>query len=94
MARERMVTRTVNQTVAEVMTLNVVTCEVQLQSFTISGVLTGDELLKKLQTLYQTDELKLVHVNKSEVNEVLYGMTEDEFIRLSKVLPPRTGKAE
>ena len=89
MARKRMVTRTIEQTTAKVMALNVVTADVSITSYTISGVLTGDTLLKALQETYQTDTLKLVHVVESSVDRVLYGMDEEEFIKLAKVLPKR-----
>jgi hypothetical protein len=84
-----MVTRTIEQTTAKVMTLNVVTAEVTITPYTISGELTGDALLKALQDTYQTDTMKLVHVLESTVESVLYGMEEEEFIKLAKVLPKR-----
>lgn len=89
MARKRMVTRTIEQTTAKVMTINVVTAEVTITPYTISGELTGDALLKALQGNYQTDTMKLVHVLESTVESVLYGMEEEEFIKLAKVLPKR-----
>lgn len=89
MARKRMVTRTIEQTTAKVMTLNVVTAEVTITPYTISGELIGDALLKALQDTYQTDTMKLVHVLESTVESVLYGMEEEEFIKLAKVLPKR-----
>lgn len=89
MARKRMVTRTIEQTTAKVMTLNVVTAEVTITSYTVSGELTGDALLKALQNTFQTDTIKLVHIVESSVGSVLYGMEEEEFIKLAKVLPKR-----
>lgn len=89
MARKRMVTRTIEQTTAKVMTLNIVTADVTITPYTISGELTGDALLKALQDTYQTDTMKLVHVLESTVESVLYGMEEEEFIKLAKVLPKR-----
>lgn len=89
MARKRMITRTIEQTTAKVMTLNVGTAEVTITPYTISGELTGDALLKALQDTYQTDTMKLVHVLESTVESVLYGMEEEEFIKLAKVLPKR-----
>lgn len=84
-----MLTRTIEQTTAKVMTLNVDTAEVTITPYTISGKLTGDALLKALQDTYQTDTMKLVHVLESTVESVLYGMEEEEFIKLAKVLPKR-----
>ena len=95
MARKRMVTRTVEQTTAQVMTLDVTTAEVQVRTYDIGGQYNDEELLKKLQKLFQTDTLKLVHIESQFCNEVLLGMDEEDFIRLAKVLPPRnTNKDE
>ena len=80
MARKRMVTRTVEQT----------TAQVQVRTYDIGGKYTDEDLLKKLQKLFQTDTLKLVHIESQTCKEVLLGMEEEDFIRLAKVLPPRT----
>lgn len=90
MARKRMVTRTVEQTTAQVMTLDVTTAEVQVRTYGIGGKYSDEDLLKKLQNLFQTDTLKLVHIEEQICKEVLLGMDEEDFIRLAKVLPPRT----
>lgn len=90
MARKRMVTRTVEQTTAQVMTLDITTAEVQVHTYDIGGKYTDEDLLKKLQKLFQTDTLKLVHIEEQACKEVLLGMDEEDFIRLAKVLPPRT----
>lgn len=94
MARKRMVTRTINQVTADVMCLNIETAEVRTNEYTIGGVYTPEELLKKLQELYQTDTLKLVHIDSMHNEELLLGMDEDEFIRLAKVLPPRANSGK
>lgn len=90
MARKRMITRTVAQTTAQVMTIDVTTAEVQIRNYDIGGYYTDSELLKALQNLFQTNTLKLVHIVSQDCKEVLLGMEEDDFIRLAKVLPPRT----
>lgn len=89
MARKRMVTRTVEQTTAQLMTLDVTTAEVKICTYDIGGKYTDEELLKKLQNIFQTDTLKLVHVESQTCKEVLLGMDEEDFIRLAQVLPPR-----
>lgn len=95
MAREKMVTRTVRQTTADVMTIDVITAEVQVSEFTIGGTYDSDEiLLKKLQKVFQTDTLKLVHISSTTVEDLLLGMTEEDFIRYATVLPPRSSKKE
>lgn len=92
MAKKRMVTRTVEQTTAQVMTLDVTTAEVQVRTYDIGGKYSDEDLLKKLQKLFQTDTLKLVHIEEQICKEVLLGMYEEDFIRLAQVLPPRTTK--
>lgn len=94
MARKRMITRTVEQTTANVMTLDVTTAEVKVFTYDIGGQYNDEELLKKLQQLFQTDTLKLVHVESQTCKEVLLGMEEEDFIRLAKVLPPRNSNKE
>lgn len=89
MSRKRMVTRTVEQTTAQVMTLDVTTAEVQVCTYNIGGKYSDEDLLKKLQKLFQTDTIKLVHIETQRTEELLLGMPEDEFIRLAQVLPAR-----
>lgn len=85
-----MVTRTVIHTSAEVMTLDVTTAEVQVRTYDIGGKHTDEDLLKSLQKIFNTDTLKLVHLESQTCKEVLLGMDEEDFIRIAKVLPPRT----
>ena len=95
MARERMITRTVTKTTAEVMTIDATTAEVQICEYTIGGTYDSNEvLLKKLQKLFQTDTFKLVNINTTTVEDLLLGMTEEDFIRYATVLPSRSAKKE
>ena len=90
MARERMVTRTVLLTSVEVMCVNVETAEVSINNYELSGYsMNADEAMKQLKKLYETDSFKLVAIQDMEEKEILYGMTEAEFIQLATVLPPR-----
>lgn len=91
MARERMVTRTVESTVCEVMCLNTRTAEVKINTYIIGGGLTDEKsLLKAIKKLYETDEHKCVSITNTTQQETLYGMPESKFIELAQVLPPRT----
>lgn len=90
MARERMVTRTVSITICEVMCVNVTTAEVQVKDYTLTGEQTKETALKQLKKLHETETEKIVTVNSVSLNETLYGMSELDFIKLAKVLPPRT----
>ena len=93
MARERMVTRTVMVTVAEVMCLNVTNAEVQIIKYEMSGTYADtNALLKALKKVYETEEHKLVAVQEVDEKEVLYGMKEVDFIKLATILPPRSSK--
>ena len=92
MARERMVTRTVSVSNVEVMCLDVTTAEVQVRHFKMNGEYTDfNTALKAVKKVHETDTFKCVSVMTITMEEVLYGMYELEFIRLAKVLPPRTG---
>lgn len=89
MSRKRMVTRTVTQTSAKIMCLNVTTAEVTINEYTIGGTYTESDLLKKCKTLFESDEFKLVHIELSKAEDILLGMTEEDFIRYATVLQPR-----
>lgn len=94
MARERMVTRTVVVTVAEVMCLDVTTAQVEIKDIEISGSFdTKESILKSIKKLHETDTYKCVAVQEVTEKEVLYGMKEIDFIRLAKVLPPRNANS-
>ena len=88
MAKERMVTRTIEVTTYSVMTLNIETAEPRVIDYKITGTVNADPL-KHLKKLYETDTLKLVTITGEAHETALYGMTEQDFIRLAEVLPPR-----
>ena len=93
MARQPMVTRTITTTKAKVLCLDLV----NEQPFTKEVVLPRtykDEkaMMKKLIPLVETETTKAVHVQSVEIQETLYGMTEQEFIEAAHILPPRATK--
>ena len=95
MGRIRMVTRTVDITVAKVMCLNMESMQGEVCTFELSGLYNdNDSVMKNVKKLYETDTIKPVAVVDTETKEVLYGMTELDFIKLAKVLPPRAGNKE
>lgn len=94
MARVKMITRTVEQTTAKVMCLDVRTAEVTVCEYTVGGNLSSEEALAKLKSIYDTDTLKLVHVEETKTEELLLGMPEEDFIKYAQVLPPRQNKTE
>lgn len=94
MAREKMITRTIVETIAHTMCLDVKSAEVSINDYKIGGEWTNENaLLEKLQSIYNSDTFKLVHIESVSREEVLLGMSVEDFIRYAKVLPPRT-KAE
>lgn len=92
MRKEKMITRTIVQTTASVMTIDVTNSEVSIFETKIGGVYTDTELLKVLKKIYETDTYKLVYIESNTHEEILLGMTESQFIKYATVLP-RTKKA-
>ena len=90
MARERMVTRTVEVTVADVMQIDVKTAEVKILTYELSGKYADTNSILKQLNKDTPEEIKVVAVQSTDTKEVLYGMPEADFIRMAKVLPPRT----
>mgnify|MGYP003289774074 CR=1 FL=1 len=90
MGRIAMVTRTINFTEVTALTVDVVAQSTATHVYTLSGTFTeNDKLIKALKKEFETDTIKVVSVLSTTVNEKLYGMTEQEFMSLAKVLPPR-----
>ena len=95
MAREKMITRTVGTTEITALTLNTDTLEAKEVTFTVPGLLEcGTKEMKKLLTSMSTDSMTYVKAVKCAYIEKLYGMSESDFLKYAKELPPRTGKAD
>ena len=93
MARQSMVTRTIAVTKVNVMCLNIETAEPFNKELTLSGTYKDEKAIQKAaEKVINTDIVKAVHVVDYEENEILYGMTEQEFIGRAQILPPRTAK--
>ena len=93
MARQPIVSRTIQTTKANVLCIDVE----NERPFTKEVVLPRtykDEksMLRKIKPLIETDTLKVVHVQSFVVESTLYGMTEEEFIQFAQILPPRKNK--
>ena len=91
MARTPMITRTVKATKATVMCVDISTGNTFTQEVTLPRTYKDDnEILKKAKAIIDTQEnTKAVHIISTEINEALYGMTEDKFIENAEILPPR-----
>lgn len=93
MARMRMVTRTVNENTYTCMCVDTESAEIINRDFVMGVEFDSDDAaLKYFQKNFNTDNFKVVTVVAHSVKEILYGMPESEFIRLAKVLPPRSGE--
>ena len=90
MARERMVTRTVFETVVDVMVVNTENAQVEIVNKKLTFQPDTNTALKYLQKHFDTETFKHVSIQGFKQEETLYGMTEQEFIQLAKVLPPRS----
>ena len=95
MARERMVTRTVGTTTIDVLVINIETAEVGTKSFVLGQNMVKDEktMLNNAQKMLDdetgTTLWKCVAIKNIKEEETLYGMTEQDFLKYAKVLPPR-----
>lgn len=89
MARQRMVTRTVEVNKYSVMTLNTDSAEVRVIDYTVGAIDKNTDALKILKKAYETDSLKLCAITAHTCETLLYGMPEEDFIAHAKILPPR-----
>lgn len=93
MARKPMVTRTIVTTKVNVLCLDIQSAEPFNKEVTLPRTYKDEKkLLKKVEEVVNTDNVKAVHiVDKTEV-ETLYGMTEQDFIDNATILDPATRK--
>lgn len=91
MARERMVTRTINEYSVTVLCVDTFKAELSTRTVKLTGEYKDEsEILSCVQDKYNLDTFKIVSVQSVVVEEKLYGMPEVEFIRFARELPPRT----
>ena len=89
MARQRMVTRTVEVNRYTVMTVNTNTAEVVNTVYTLGAIPANTDPMKLLKKQYETSTIKLCAIVSHTYDTVLYGMPEEEFIAHATILPPR-----
>lgn len=95
MARIPMVTRTIQTTTANVLCLNIKDGEPFNKEVVLPRTYKDEKsMMKVVEKVINTDEVKAVHIVHTEVNETLYGMTEQEFIAAARVLPDRKVSGE
>ena len=79
---KNLITRTIKGTAVKLLALDIVTGEVQNETYTMSGKFKDSAaLLKAVQQKYDTNTLKHVSVVESSSVNQLYGMDESDFIR-------------
>ena len=94
MARQRMVTRTVTGTEAEVKVVVISKDEITNIKVTVGGEFTDNEkLLKAIKKETETEDLKVLAIVTTTKIDKCYGMLESDFIKLAKELDPETRKA-
>lgn len=82
MARQPMVTRTIQTTHVTVFCVNTETRDTFEQIFTLPRTYKNDEKMMKVLEKFLTGEpIKPISIISSEVKEAIYGMTEAEFIQ-------------
>ena len=95
MARQPQVTRTLPTTKAKILVVNIETGISEEREVSIPREYKKMEKLRKaIEDAVNTPSIKFVHVISTEVEEVLYGMSEQKFIENAEILPPRGTKAE
>lgn len=95
MARERMVTRTIVTTTIEVLVINIETAEVGTKYFRLGKNMVNSEktMLNNAQAMMDEQAGNTLWncfaIKNTREEETLYGMTEQDFLKYAKVLPPR-----
>ena len=93
MARKPMVTRTIVTTKVNVLCLDIQSAEPFNKVVTLPRTYKDEKkLLKKVEEVVNTDDVKAVNIVAKEEVETLYGMTEQDFITNATVLDPSTRK--
>ena len=98
MARERFVTRTIENAILTVMCANTNTAQVENHTVKISNTIPEKDrpkyLAKNAKVLFEVGIVP-VQIIETKVEITLYGMPEVEFIEHAQILPPRfTAEAE
>lgn len=93
MARKPMVTRTIITTKVNVLCLDIQSAEPFNKVVTLPRTYKDDKkLLKKVEEVVNTDDVKAVHIVDKKEIETLYGMSEQDFIDHATILDPATRK--
>lgn len=83
-----MVTRTITFTKATATVYDIQSDEIKTLEYKLSGELSADDSLKLITKEHA--EVRPLKVTEVVVHEELYGMSEEKFLELAEILPPRT----
>lgn len=90
MARQPMVTRTIQTTRCTVLCMDISAGEPCNTEVILPRTYKDENhMLKAVKKVIDNDTFKAVHIVEHEVCETLYGMSEQDFITHAKVLPHR-----
>lgn len=90
MARQPQVTRTIVTTNATVLCLDLVNKEPFEKVVKLPRTYKDEKhMMKKIEEIVNSPEVKAVHVISTEIEETLYGMSEQKFIETAEILPNR-----
>lgn len=92
MARERMVTRTIECTLVEFLAVDIVTTNTRKDYTYVTGNVAPEKMLEAVKRLEETDTCKVVAILSQERHDRLYGMKEQDFFSLAIELDPETRK--
>lgn len=94
MARKPQVTRTIQTTKVTLLCLDIEKGEPFSKELVLPRTYKDEKaILKQAEIAINSDTVKAVHVQKAEVQETLYGMSEQRFIELAEPLPSRNATA-
>lgn len=94
MAKERMVTRTIVNSLVSVKVYDENTDEISTTILDIQGKFTDDELKKRCENRLGGSSLKVLKIMNVDTSEKLYAMPESTFMLYAVEVPPRTSKEE
>ena len=95
MAREKMVTRTIVSFEVKVLGINLVDGTAVTSEYEISGNFKDNaDMLKFIKKNYDNEQLVNATIASVETKEKLFGMSEAEFMKYAKELPPRKAQEQ
>ena len=89
MAKQRMVTRSAHITYATILAVNLETEQTEQIVAELHHIYKDDNAILKDAAKTVDSKYRLVHVIECDVQDKLFGCTEDEFFAIAKELPAR-----